>query len=92
MIDVTTTSIYEDYKTMIYFLERKRDEVRVRIHLASMEVTEEWEVVEKKWEHMRAKGEKLKNASGESAKDIGEAVNALGREIGESYKRLLLVL
>jgi hypothetical protein len=43
--------IQSNYKSAIDNLKKERDELNVKMHLASMEVRDEWEEIEKKWQH-----------------------------------------
>ncbi len=82
------TNIQESYKDVIAALRQERDELRVRIHLANMEIHDEWEQIERKWEHLQSKGHDLSEATGKSAHEIGEAFSILGGELKEAYRRL----
>ena len=64
-------------------LERNRDEIRVKMHLASMDAKEEWTELEKKWEHFIAEAR-----VSESAQNVGGALEKLGHELKDAYKRL----
>lgn len=64
-------------------LERYRDEIKVKMHLASMEMKEEWDELEKKWDHFMAQAK-----VSESAQSVGGAVDKLGQELKDAYKRI----
>ena len=64
-------------------LERHRDELKVKIHLASMDAKEEWDELEKKWDHFVAQAR-----VSESAQSVGGALDKLGSELKDAYKRL----
>ena len=68
---------------MLEDLKRRRDELRVQMHLASKELREEWDELEDKMEHFAAKARLKQTREG-----VGNALGELGREIGEGYKRL----
>ena len=64
-------------------LERHRDELKVKMHLASMDAKEEWDELEKKWDHFVAQAR-----VSESAQHVGGALDKLGAELKDAYKRL----
>lgn len=64
-------------------LKQKRDELRVRMHLASKEVQQEWEELEKKMEKFAAEA-RLK----QTGKGIGSALGQLGNEIRQGYRNI----
>ncbi|MFC1895934.1 hypothetical protein ACFL0Q_04645 [Thermodesulfobacteriota bacterium] len=49
------SALREELETVVDNLARKRDELKVQIHLAKAEVRQEWEEAEKKWSTFRAK-------------------------------------
>jgi hypothetical protein len=65
-----------------------RDEIRVRLHLAKMDARDQWELVEKQWEHAEAKLRQLANTANEANDDIVEATELLLNEIRDGYKKL----
>lgn len=84
----TTEAVKQKAKDIIESLKTQRDELSVKIHLANMEVREEWEIVEHKWEHLQSKGAQIKKEVGNSAHEIGDAISNLADEIKESYQRI----
>jgi len=64
-------------------LQRLRDEVEVRMHLASLEAKDEWRELEGKWDRFSAKAG-LDN----SAESVGQALGLLGDELKQGYRRL----
>ena len=69
-------------------LEQEAGELRVKVHLAKMEASDEWRELEKKLEHLRSKTKELGGVTAEASKDIGAAANLLGEEIREGFKKL----
>ena len=64
-------------------LQDLRDELELKIHLASMESKEEWEKLEAKWEKFSSSAHLE-----ETAENVGAALKLLGNEIKEGYHRL----
>ena len=88
----TVEDIREEYNRLVDVLRQQRDELNVKVHLASMEVRDEWEELEKKWQHMKAKGKQVHEVAGDSAHEIHYVVMDLGYEIKKGYKRLKDIL
>ncbi|MFT6407930.1 MAG: vacuolar-type H+-ATPase subunit D/Vma8 [Arenicella sp.] len=84
----TSNDIQNTYKSVIDALKNERDELNVKMHLASMEVRDEWAEVEKRWQHAQSKAHQLSKASGQSAHELGEAFSILGDELKETYRRI----
>lgn len=72
-----------DISVLMDELKQTRDEVRLKIHLGSKELQDEWNELEGKWNDFEAKA-KL----GESAEDIGEATSLLGDELVKAFKKI----
>lgn len=64
-------------------LKRTRDEIRLKIHLGSKEVQDEWSALEQRWNSFESRAELDK-----SAKDVGDALKILGSELKDAYGRI----
>lgn len=80
--------IKKEYRDSIDFLRRERDEIKLKIHLGNVEVRDQWEEVEKKWEHFQARADVVGKISKDSAKEVGEASKMVGEEIKNTYKKI----
>jgi len=69
-------------------LKTERDELRVKLHLLKAEVKDDWEDVEKSWQHLEGKLKQLKDEASESGEDVGAASRQLAEEIGNAYQRI----
>ncbi len=72
-----------DIKEIIDEAKQARDEIKLKIHLGSKELQDEWGELEDKWDAFESKA-KL----GESAEDISEAASLLGEEFVTAFKRI----
>jgi hypothetical protein len=63
-------------------LKKLRDELKLKMHLASMDMKQEWNELEGKWEKFSEK-----TGLDESAQALGGSLEALGAELKNSYKR-----
>jgi hypothetical protein len=77
-----------DVNEILDELRTTRDELRVQMHLAGAEARDEWEVLEKKWQHLRTRAGQVGEATGEAAEDIGGALELVGEELRKGYRRI----
>ncbi len=64
-------------------LKQLRDELRLQMHLGSMEIQDEWEELEKKWTEFTHKAELEATAKG-----VGSALETVGDELMKGYERM----
>jgi len=79
-----------DIDDLIDELKQKRDELRVQIHLASKEVQDEWDDLEKKMEHFSGQAKQFADEAKlkETGSGLGEALGQLGHELKLGYQRI----
>lgn len=68
---------------LIEHLKQERDELALKMHLASMELKDEWEALEGKWEEFSSHAGLNKTADG-----VESALELLGDELKKGYQRL----
>lgn len=69
-------------------LKQERDELRIRLHLAKMETSEEWQKLEHKLQKFESKAKELGDATADASRDMGAAVKLLGEEISDGFKKI----
>ncbi|HEX9852537.1 MAG TPA: hypothetical protein VGA68_05960 [Woeseiaceae bacterium] len=72
-----------DFDKLLQELKQKRDELRVRIHLASREIQEEWKELDGKMEDFSRRARLKETGAG-----VSKALGALGDELKSGYKRI----
>ena len=77
----TLHELFDDLRT-------QRDELAVKLHLARADARDEWDVLEKKWEHVKARIGVVGREAGEVAEDVGEAMRGVVDELKKGYARL----
>jgi seryl-tRNA synthetase len=77
-----------DFDDVVDKLKTERDELRLRAHLMKAEIHDEFQDLERKWEHLESHLGRLKAASKESAEDVGAALKQLTEELAEGYRRV----
>ena len=68
-------------------LKQERDELRLKIHLASMELRDDWAELEKKWESFSAQA-RLQDTS----QDLERTLRNLGEDLRLGYGRIKAAL
>ncbi len=69
-------------------LKQDRDELRVKLHLASKDVKEEWEVLDRKFLELKDNYKPAREAAGESSKQVWEALKLVGEELRDGYRKI----
>ncbi|MGI9290311.1 MAG: hypothetical protein ACR2QG_03430 [Gammaproteobacteria bacterium] len=69
-------------------LGRARDELRVEVKLASYEIREEWEEVEKEWHKFSEQMKRVGHEAADAGQDVNAALSLLGEELLKSYERI----
>ena len=73
---------------MLKELKMERDDLKVQIHLLSMDAKEEWNDLENKYEKFKAKASLVADVTGDSAEEVVEDLILVGDELREGYKRI----
>lgn len=82
------TNTREEFERVMQQLTQQRDELRVKMSLAKLEAREEWERLEKKWEHVKATAPKIRDDLGTTATNVNAALRLVAEEIRDGYARL----
>jgi SMC interacting uncharacterized protein involved in chromosome segregation len=85
-------SIRERLEKELADLQVTRDELRVRMHLGKLDAQDQWEQIEKQWQHVESKLKLAGETGREVAKDIGEAASLAVEEMKEGYAKLRKLL
>jgi hypothetical protein len=81
-------SIKIEFDNLIEELKSERDEIALKIHLASMEAKEEFEGAEKNWDKLRNKAIELADESIETSEELIAKAKIVGEELKETYVRI----
>ncbi len=76
-----------DLEDLTVELKKLRDELELKMHLASLDAKQEWNELEGKWEKFSSRAGLEK-----SADSMNSALELLGQEIKQSYQRLKFAL
>ena len=72
-----------EFDDLIEDLKQKRDEIRVKMHLASKDLQDEWQEFEQKWEKFSNRADFESTGEG-----LEEAFEKLGHELKLGYQRI----
>jgi hypothetical protein len=73
-------------------LRRERDELRVQIHLAKLDLRKEWDELEHKWELVRTRPRSAHREARRAGKEVALAAGAVLGDIREGYRRIRAAL
>ena len=69
-------------------LRQARDELKLQLHLGSMEAKRQWDQLEKTWEQVSVEIERLGAHAKAPLDEIGKATRSLLTEIKSGYERV----
>jgi hypothetical protein len=73
-------------------LRRQSDELKVKLHLAKADARDQWEALEKKWDHLRGRLGVVEGEAEEVGKDVLAALETVADELKKGYARIRKVL
>jgi len=73
-------------------LRRIRDELNVRLHLGGADIRDQWEKLDRGWQHLEGRMKVIGNESDEVAKEIGETLHVLAEQLRDGYERVKTLL
>jgi hypothetical protein len=72
-----------DFAGLVEELKQTRDEIKLKIHLGSKDIQDEWSELEQRWRSFESRAE-LDN----SARDVGDAVKILASELKDAFAKV----
>ena len=81
-------TVRDDLNRLLDELKTQRDEIAVKVHLARQDARDEWDKLEKKLAHLRARAEVVGKEAGTAAEDVGVAARQLVDELKKGYERV----
>lgn len=82
-------TIKTDLEQLKTDLTQQRDEMKVKMSLAKMDIKDEWQTLDDKTQHFFAK---VSQVTHDSADDVVSAAKHLGDEIKQAYAKLKIKL
>jgi DnaJ-domain-containing protein 1 len=81
-------NIIKEFNELTDVLKQQRDEIEVQIHLAAMEVKDEWQHSEKKWGEFIETLGIITDDTKETSSELIHAAKIIGDELNETYNRI----
>ena len=81
-------SIKEDFENLLEKLQVERDEINLKLHLASMEAKQEFEEAEKEWSRLKIKAAEIADESVETSEEFIVKAKIVGEELKHAYHRI----
>ncbi|WP_372883305.1 hypothetical protein [Psychromonas sp.] len=78
----------EDFNKLVDKLKVQRDELKLKVHLGSMEAKEEFEAAEKKWHQVKTKASEIADDAVETSEEYIDKAKVVGDELKEAYSRI----
>jgi hypothetical protein len=78
-------AIKEELDNLLAKLKTERDEINLNLHLASMEVKQEFDEAEQKWNQFKTE---LVDESAEVSEDLLAKAKVVGEELKDTYQRI----
>jgi phosphoribosylpyrophosphate synthetase len=81
-------SLKTDFENLLDKLNTQREEARLKLHLASMEVKDEFEEAEKQWQTIKNKAAEIADDSIETSEEFIAKAKIVGEELKDTYHRI----
>jgi hypothetical protein len=81
-------TVKENLERVMRDLETERDELALKMHLAKADARDEWEKLETRWKHFKAKATVVGHEAADVADDVGVAARDVLDELKKGYDRL----
>ncbi len=78
----------EEFAKLVEKLKMERDEIKLKIHLASMDAKKEFETTEKQWDNLKIKASEIADSAVETSEELIAKSKVVGEELKETYKRI----
>ena len=69
-------------------LRQKKDEIHLKVHLASMEIAEEWDKAQQKFDALEAEISKISSETKSAGQDLLSSIEKLGAEVDQAFDRI----
>jgi hypothetical protein len=77
-----------EFDALLEKLKSERDELKLKLHLASMEAKEEFEEAEKNWDILKVKAAEIADDSKETTEEFIAKAKIVGEELKKAYSRI----
>jgi hypothetical protein len=81
-------SIKEDFDNLLDKLQIERDEINLKLHLATMEAKQEFEEAETLWHRLKTKAADIADDSVETTDEFMAKAKIIAEELKDTYYRI----
>jgi hypothetical protein len=81
-------NMHEELQRTLEGLLQQRDELLLQLHLAKLEVREEWDRTEAKLEELKLRLDSAAREARDASDDVWSSVKTVGEEIRDAYDRI----
>lgn len=85
-------SLNKELETLLNNLDNAREELSLKLHLASMDVRDEFEAAEKQWQEMKNKFNEIADDSKQNSEEFIDKTKSIAKELEKTYKRISKIL
>lgn len=82
-------SIKNNLEILSGLLQHQRDEITLKLHLAGMEIKDEWEKLDAPWAQFRRKMNEIEDETKQTTENIMNDTKIIGDELKNAYQRIL---
>jgi len=81
-------SLKNDFESLLDNLNSTREELQLKLHLASMDAKDEFEESEKQWQQIKNKAAEIADDSKETSEEFIAKAKIVGEELKDAYQRI----
>lgn len=81
-------SLKNEFESLLGSLESVREELQLKLHLASMDAKDEFEAADKQWQLIKHKASEIADDTVETSEDYIAKAKIIGEELKEAYQRV----
>jgi hypothetical protein len=80
--------LQKEFSELVETLKTERDEIKLKLHLASMEAKEEFDTLDEKWDLITQKAADIADDAVDVSEEAIAKAKIVGEELKETYQRL----
>ncbi|MCK9606887.1 MAG: hypothetical protein M0R33_10640 [Methylomonas sp.] len=81
-------SIQNEFENLLSKLNTEREELQLKLHLASLEAKDEFQQAEQHWQQIKQKAAEIADDSIETSEDFIAKAKIVGDELKDTYQRI----
>lgn len=81
-------SLKNEFDSLLGNLASAREELQLKLHLASMDAKEEFDEAEKQWQQVKNKAAEIADESIETSEEYIDKAKIVGEELKDAYQRI----